>query len=211
MKYIIPAAIAIGVGLVTLLSYFVPSGELLSLRLLLTNWAMIVGGLAILLGIFNLILVHFRRIQKEARGSLYSLLTVAAAVATFVIGALEGVRSGGSPLFDPASITHIIIEGVILASQAALAGLVMFFLVAAAAQMLKSRPNGWTVLFLASALIVLVGWLPFGFMSIAATARDWLLEVPVLAGARGILLGVALGTLAMGLRVLVGIERPYKD
>jgi hypothetical protein len=35
--------------------------------------------------------------------------------------------------------------------------------------------------------------------------------VPTLAGVRGILLGVALGTIATGLRVLMGAERPYTD
>jgi hypothetical protein len=30
-----------------------------------------------------------------------------------------------------------------------------------------------------------------------------------MAGARGILLGVALGTVATGLRILIGADRPY--
>jgi hypothetical protein len=38
--------------------------------------------------------------------------------------------------------------------------------------------------------------------------RDWLLAVPTTAGARGILLGTTLGTLMVGLRVLVGVEWP---
>jgi len=41
---------------------------------------------------------------------------------------------------------------------------------------------------------------------------DWALDaihtLPV-AGARGILLGVALGSLMAGLRILFGVERPY--
>jgi hypothetical protein len=41
--------------------------------------------------------------------------------------------------------------------------------------------------------------------------KDWVLDVPALAGARGILLGVALGTAATGLRVLLGLDRPYVD
>ena len=41
--------------------------------------------------------------------------------------------------------------------------------------------------------------------------KDWVFDVPMLAGMRGILLGVALGTLATGLRVLLGVDRPYAD
>jgi hypothetical protein len=41
--------------------------------------------------------------------------------------------------------------------------------------------------------------------------RDWVMNVPVLAGARGILLGIALGTIVAGARLLSGVERPYSD
>ena len=77
--------------------------------------------------------------------------------------------------------------------------------------MLKSKLSHWSIGFLAVVVIVLVGWMPFGFMGVVNNFRDWLIRVPASAGARGILIGVALGTLAMGLRVLTGIERPYKD
>jgi hypothetical protein len=39
--------------------------------------------------------------------------------------------------------------------------------------------------------------------------RAWLLAVPVTAGMRGILLGIALGTIATALRVLLAVDRPY--
>ena len=42
-------------------------------------------------------------------------------------------------------------------------------------------------------------------------AREWILGVMSLGGARGILLGVALGTIVVGLRLLIGIDRPYAD
>jgi hypothetical protein len=35
--------------------------------------------------------------------------------------------------------------------------------------------------------------------------------VPATAGARGLLLGVALGAIATGLRVFLGFDRPYGD
>jgi hypothetical protein len=39
--------------------------------------------------------------------------------------------------------------------------------------------------------------------------RPWITQVLALGGARGILIGVALGTLTTGLRVLFGADRPY--
>ncbi len=211
MRYIIPAAIAIGVGLVTLVGYFIATPELLTLRQILTGWAVILGGLAVLVGLLNLVVVNFRRMQTNTKGSFYSLLTVAAAVATFVIGSLESLRAGSPTLYQEGSLTHLLFTDVILASQAALAGLVMIFLVTAAVRLLKTKPDRWSIIFLAAVVIVLVGWIPLSFMAQVSVLRDWLLAVPVSAGARGILLGVALGTVMVGLKVLMGIERPYKD
>jgi hypothetical protein len=62
-------------------------------------------------------------------------------------------------------------------------------------------------------IIVLLGQVPVGarLWDQLPVIKDWVLEVPALAGARGILLGVALGAAATGLRVLLGIDRPYAD
>ena len=67
--------------------------------------------------------------------------------------------------------------------------------------------------FLAVILIVLLGWLPFAPVqnSPLPGLRDWLLRVPTTAGARGILLGVALGTVMVGLRTLLGTEWPRRE
>jgi hypothetical protein len=206
MKNIIPAAIAMGVGLVTLLGYFFTGGQLLALRLIFTEWAVILGALAVVLGVINLMIVHARRIDTRARGWVYSLLTAAAVVFTVAIGVLEGREA----IYAPGSYTSLLFSGVLVASQAALASLVMFFLVVGAVRLLRNRPSGWSALFLAVLIIILVGWLPFGFMGPGNVVREWLLSVPAAAGARGILLGVGLGTIAIGVRVLTGVERPYK-
>jgi hypothetical protein len=70
-----------------------------------------------------------------------------------------------------------------------------------------------TGLFVTFGVIVLLGQVPIGarLWDQLPVIKDWVLEVPALAGARGILLGVALGTAATGLRVLLGIDRPYVD
>jgi len=69
-----------------------------------------------------------------------------------------------------------------------------------------------SVLFAVSAFVFLI--LGSGFLSSAANIpvlKDILAAVNTLpvAGARGILIGVALGSLTTGLRVLLGTDRPY--
>jgi hypothetical protein len=39
--------------------------------------------------------------------------------------------------------------------------------------------------------------------------RYWIAQVPAMAGARGLLLGIGLGIVATGLRILIGSDRPY--
>jgi hypothetical protein len=60
-------------------------------------------------------------------------------------------------------------------------------------------------------LVVLLGQVPLGFQiwPDLPLVKDWLLQVLGMAGLRGILLGVALGTVAAGLRLLLGQDRPY--
>ena len=213
MKYVVPAAIAIGVGLVTLITYFVEGVQLLALRMIFTDWAVILGGLAVLVGFLNLLISNVRRIETRSEGWPYNLVTVGVALLTVIVGASGRIGTGTdtTALYEETSLIYVLFTGVIVASQAALASLVMFFLVLGAVRMLKSKLSPWSIGFLVVVVIVLVGWMPFGFMSFANAFRDWLISIPASAGARGILLGVALGTLAMGLRVLTGVERPYKD
>ena len=51
--------------------------------------------------------------------------------------------------------------------------------------------------------------LPFGAIPLVSDFSRWVTEVLALGGARGILIGVSLGILTTGLRVLFGTDRPY--
>ncbi len=85
-------------------------------------------------------------------------------------------------------------------------------LVYAAARLLTRRPKWSTILFLVTVLIVLLGSVPLFFLGEVAplvALRGWLTQVPAVAGGRGLLLGVALGTVATGIRILMGVDRPY--
>ena len=85
-------------------------------------------------------------------------------------------------------------------------------LVYAVARLLSRRPKWNTILFVVTVLLVLLGSVPLfllGEIAPLTAMRSWLTQVPAIAGARGILLGVALGTVATGLRILIGSDRPY--
>jgi hypothetical protein len=200
--------VAIGVGLVTLLSFFIDNATLATARLALTDWVVILAGLALLVGMLHLLLVHLRKVQAGTKGWPYSVLVVLSAIFVLILGLLEGPQAAS----QSTSLTQVAFNGVLVATQASLAGLVVFFLVYAAARMFSKRRSLSSLGFLVVVLIILLGWLPLSLVrdSLLPGLRDWLLQVPTTAGARGILLGVALGSVMVGLRVLVGAEWPYR-
>ena len=87
----------------------------------------------------------------------------------------------------------------------------VFTLALAAFRLLRARPSPATVLFLAIVAIVLLGTTPFVGLEQLADVRDWIVNVPGMAGMRGLLLGVALGTVITALRVFLTIDQPYSE
>jgi hypothetical protein len=200
MRYV-NAFIAFAAGVIVLAGYFVPA--LGGLQAMLLNWAMILVGAAGLVGVFNLILVHGDKIRRREKGGGYSALLIIALAAVFFFGMVLG----------PDHITmHIVLDGIILPAEAMLMGLLTVTLLYAGIRLLRRRADLMAVVFLLVSAMVLFGsaTLPFGDMPVIGTLiRPWMTEVWAMGGARGILIGVALGTLTTGLRVLFGLDRPY--
>ena len=96
--------------------------------------------------------------------------------------------------------------------QATIFSLMAFFVFTAAWRAFRIRSVASIVMFVA-ALLVLLGSikLSLGGEWRFAAIKDWVMSVPVMAGTRGILLGIALGTIVTGLRLLLGVDRPYSD
>jgi hypothetical protein len=82
----------------------------------------------------------------------------------------------------------------------------------ATVRLLTRRLNLFSIIFVFSAMLILLGSGPiFGFQIpfIGDAVRPYLSQILAGAGARGILLGVGLGTVATGLRILMGADRPF--
>ncbi|MBN1314134.1 MAG: hypothetical protein JXA42_01655 [Anaerolineales bacterium] len=203
MKQRIPTAIAIIVGFITLLGYLIPG---LKIHHLFIRWAAILAAIAFLLGIFNLLTVHLGRIVDQKKDWLFSMFLVMSAMLVIMIGAIEGKGAGGPTM-------TWIFENTLIPLEATAASLLVFFMTAAAFRTMRIRPGAHTFLFILTIILVLLPAIPL----VATLAkplgqiRDWLVHVFAMAGIRGLLLGVALGTITTGLRVLLGIDRPHSE
>jgi hypothetical protein len=212
---ILPSAIAIGFGLLTLLGLLTGNeGSLFGvLSSLFLQIVVITVAMTILIGVLNLIVVHFGRITGRRRGFIYSIVMLLSFFAVILISILE--RTGGMPTTpgEP-TMSMVLLETVQVSIESALAGLLVFALVYGAFRMMRLRVTWTGVLFIAVLLLVLLGEIAARgvFESpLLADFRTWLANVPVSAGARGILLGIALATIVTGVRVLTGQDRSYRE
>ena len=214
VKKWIPILIATITGLVVLAGYLFPNyltvyyqGRLAEWRDVLVEWAVIVAAFAFLLGVFNILRVHGKRVLRRRSGWFYSLVLLLAMLLAWIPPLLPPT----TPVQTRIDLDHAVISYVIQPLAASLAALIVFTLTLAGFRLLRTRRSGGTVLFLVVVAVVLLGSTPLIGIEWLADIRDWIINVPSLAGMRGLLLGVALGTVITALRIFVASERPYSE
>jgi hypothetical protein len=199
LKRGIPMTVAVVTGLATLVGLLL----IPELGNLLLEWAAFLAAVALLLGILNLLSIHLRR---SAKGNIYSLVLVVAMLAIFGLALTDalGVTEGG--VNEAFMLVQVPLE-------AALASLLAFFLLFAGIRLWQRQRSGWSVLFLITVLLLLISQspLPAAVEGLVEPVRTFIYAVVVTAGVRGFLLGVALATIILSLRLLAGLERPYSS
>lgn len=192
----LPIIVALAFGWLTLIGLLIWP----ELGAVILDWASLLAAAALILGVVNLVLVHLKR----ARRNYYSIALLISMLLVFALA-----------ITDALGLTDHYVEGVFRLVQApleaALATLLAFFLLFIGFRLLQKRRTVWSLLFLLSALFMLIarGPLPAGLHAIVDPARQLFETLFVSAGVRGILIGVALGAITLGLRLLMGAERPY--
>ena len=200
----IPIFIAILFGGLTLLGLLF---NLPALNSLMLGWAGFIAGFALLLGILNLLYVHSHRTIKKK--NIYSAILVFSMLGVFVLAVTDnmGLTDNG---------VQTTFNWALAPLEAALASLLAFFLLFAGFQMLKRQRTIWSILFILTAILILVSnalavstLLPQNINQIVIQVQHVIQNIIVLAGMRGLLLGIALGAILLSIRILIGLERPY--
>ncbi|GAB4504640.1 MAG: hypothetical protein Fur0043_16340 [Anaerolineales bacterium] len=199
---ILTAGVAIAFGLLVLAGYLFPSETLLQLRLLLVQWAVILAATAVLVGAFNLLQVHWKKIRTKRKDSTSSALLIIALVFSASFGLALGPHS---------DFMRSVLEAVIVPAEASLMALLTVTLVYASIRLFRRRADMMSVIFLAIAIFALLAAapLPIGTIPLLSDIQFWFIQPFASGGTRGLLLGVALGSLTAGLRVLFSLDRPY--
>ena len=189
--------------------YFIPHRRFASLVQELQQWGLIVVAFTQVLGIANVLQLHSRKIARRATDWRYSVVLVVCMVGMAALGM--------SPRYDdPHSPFQWLYDTTYDPLAATMFALLAFFITSAAYRAFRARSTE-AVLLLGAAILVMLGQVPVGaaiwgeksFLGGFPGVKDWIMDVPNLAGKRAILMGAALGAISTGLRVILGLERAH--
>ena len=197
------AVIAISVGIIVLLGYFIDVPAVSVFRIIMFQWAVILAGVAVLIGMWNLFSVHLKRIHEWKPGSIYSFILLFFMLLT--------ITASLAPALQP--LQAELLNGIMVPVEVSLLAVLAVTLLYASLRLLQVRRDLASILFIVSALLILLGmgsWPYIGQLPFFSTwVRPFISSILAVGGARGILIGVALGTLTTGLRIFFGVDRPY--
>ena len=191
-------------GVVVLLGYFIQDTLLEDLRNLFLHWFVILAAIALGVGVIFLFQVHWTKIRSGSQSRLNSGVLIVCLVFTAAITLIYGTTSNWSVW---------LLDHVILPVEASLVALLAVFLVYTLGRMFYGGFSLFNLVFALTAFATLaISALLFWYrIPWIGELRDWVNQVWSLGAMRAILIGVALGAITTGLRVLIGADRPYES
>ncbi len=226
----IPLLIVLFTALLLIVAFFIPHKPFGDLESRFLNWYAIISGFTFLLGLDSLTRHHLIKIIRREKGYFYSLLLVLSLFGTLFLGIYSWIKFS-SPFALQAPFMWLY-KYMIIPLQATMFATLAFFIFSAAYRAFRVRNLAATLLLIAACLVML-GNVPLGGsiwrsisqflhlifpgtdlaalyrIEIFAMIKDWLMAIPQAAAGRGIGIGLALGGIAMSLRIILGIERTY--
>ena len=220
MKREVPLFITAVIGLFMILSFFVPHQWVSVPADFLQGSAVILVAFGYVLGGANALRVNFDGIYNRSPGWQYKIVLVVALLATVTVGAIEGRE-----FLNPGMRSKWIYDWIYSPMTSTMFALLAFFIASAAFRAFRIRTVEAGLLAIA-ALIVMLGRVPLGDLLTdwlfqlkwlpgaphtlhLSTFQEWIMDIPQNAAKRAIIIGAALGVMATGLRVILGIERSY--
>lgn len=226
MKRTIPILIASTAGFVLIVAYFIPStqtwGETASI------WFDILASVAFVLGGGNLLKVHLVKVSNRVSGWGYSVVTIIAFAATLSVGVFKigihpaelypdmawsgSYREIGRPFWW-------LYQYAFVPLTATMFSMLAYYVASAAFRAFRAR-NVEAVLLLGTAFIILLGrtfagvfltsWLPDSLSGLRVENLTVdIMRVFNTAGNRAIMIGIALGTASVALKILLGVDRSF--
>ena len=202
----IPIALTIIATLLQVIPYYFEIPALESAANTASNGVLLIVACATFIGVFSIIQVHGKRIQRQSEGWYYSILVIGLSV----IMALTGLPFPEAGLGVNNSIYNWLFINVQTPLGGTMYSIIAFFITSAAFRAFRARNLEASIILVAGTIMVmgnaplLTNYFPF-----IADISLWIRSVPNLATMRGVMIGAALGSIALAVRTLMGIERGY--
>ena len=202
MRATLATGVAVTAGVLTLVG-ILTQPLMDGLLLAFLQLAILMAGMALLIGIVNLISTHWMRVRRKEKRSVYSFVVIAAFLITILAGILLGPNT---PDFE------FVVTGIQYPIEASLLSLTAVSLAFACLSLIRRKQRSiFVYLFLLSALFFILVSLGLfeGINNPLIRMMTRVIEGLPTGGIRGLLIGMALGSLITGIRILTGTDRPY--
>lgn len=214
LKKIVPLGLAFTIGILGAFKYFISYGPTDSLINNAVTFDLILSTMAMAIGLINLSLIHGRNIARKRRGWIFSVILIAFMYFAFIIGLGATRNLGGQSFYGVIPLgtepfAYFLVIAVLNPASTTVMSLLAFYIASAAYRTFRLR-NIDSAILLISGSLVLLGQAPIGsyfFGTGILDLKTWILSVPNMAGSRGCTIGIAIGSVAIAIRVLLGYER----
>ena len=204
MRSRIPLVLVFLTGTIMVAQFFVPHEYSEFAFQYADDFVIVIGILAMPVGIVSLMSATVRKARSEPRERLYSLATIAGFAVMLIAGLKRDWFTGDSTLH-----AHLF-DSVLMAGQSTIFSLLAFYLASAAYRAFRARTL-LAALLLVTAFVVMLRLIPLPepLARWDAALVRWILEVPNMAAKRAIIIGVGLGAITYSVKILLGLERAY--
>lgn len=167
----------------------------------LASWNIVIAAFAMGLAAFNLIRIHVKKVKQRRGNWISSVVLLVVLIVQTTVGLTFGDGSAPYKFF---------FDGIMSPLGATMYAMLAFWIASAAFRAFKARTLDATVL-LCVGVIVMLGNAPIGeiIWDQFPAVRGWLMTVPAMAAIRALYIGAAIGGIAVGVRILLGIERGH--
>ena len=205
MRREIPIIITITIGWIMVLDFFFPPVSRAATHM--RDWTLILIAVSQMLGVYNVARINLQKISRRHPDAPYAMVLLAAITFMIVVGCMPISIGGG---ITQGTMFDTVYNNMYVPMQGTMFSLLAFFIASAAYRAFKIRSPEATMLAV-TAVIIMLGQVPIGsyVWDGMPGLSAWIMNVPNLAAKRAILIGAALGAVATGMKVILGLERNY--
>ncbi len=204
MKHLPSTIIAISAGVFILYGYYSQNEMVIVWHDLLIHWTIGLWGFFILVGVITLLINYLRKTLSKKKNENAAWLVVMGFLTTTILYFLFQVFS-----FEGLSSFYRTFQ---VPFETSIMGMISITLIGIGFNAFRSRRGFFITVFAISSLVYL---LFYSGVALALFRVPWMgsllgaLQLLPSIGMRGLLIGIALGGLIAGVRVLLGMDRPY--